>query len=316
VQLCLKDNSGTVQHKNNAYFIIKANNKNAFGYPDWSYSLSPTAFSDFFKQSITMLLDSSKTNLPINIVVGGAALFTDNFIMPNTVNKTRTFPEISKDFIKYSYADSSKILLRFVEPIVYIMNLKKKPEIQYIQQYTAAINHRKENTNYKYCFAEQTFRNVLNNQNYTCKTFVAINDDAFNITQNGFRYLPGKIHYFIADMDTLATFSIEQNILSPNKEVYLNKIYNGVDSSFQLTQNATVNKQTIIYNLQITGTLKNTPFEILCSANNTLKEIYHNNKLVCIARGENIPDAFILLDTNLPANIFEQLLMLAFLKTP
>ncbi len=98
--------------------------------------------------------------------------------------------------------------------------------------------------------------------------------------------------------------------------MYLNKIYNGVDSSFQLTQNAATAKRTITYNLQITGTLKNTPFEILSSASNTLKEIYYNKKLVCIARGENLPDAFILLDTNLPANIFEPLLMMAFFKTP
>lgn len=316
VLLCLKDNSGVVQHKNNAYFIIKANNKNAFGYPDWNYSLSPTAFTDFVKQSIHMLIDSSKTILPINIVIGGAALFTDNFIMPATVNKTRIFPEIKKDFIQYTYADSSKKLLRFIEPVIYIMNLKKKADAQYTQQFVAALKHRKENINYKYCFAEQEFRSVLSNNNYTCKTFVAINDDAFNIALNGFKYLPGNLHCFLADKDTVATFSIEQNILSPNKEVYLNKIYNGVDSSFQLTQNAATAKRTITYNLQITGTLKNTPFEILSSASNTLKEIYYNNKLVCIARGENLPDAFILLDTNLPANIFEPLLMMAFFKTP
>ena len=316
VQLCLKDNSGIVQHTNNAYFIIKSNNKNAFGYPDWNYSLSPTAFTDFVKQSIHMLIDSSKTILPINIVVGGAALFTDNFIMPATVNKTRIFPEIKKDFIQYTYADSSKKLLRFVEPVIYIMNLKKKADAQYTQQFAAALKHRKENINYKYCFAEQEFRSVFSNTNYTCKTFVAINDDAFNIALNGFKYLPGNLHYFLADKDTLATFSIEQNILSPNKEVYVNKIYNGVDSSFQLTQNASISKRSITYNIQISGQLKNRSFEILCSANNTLKEIYYNDKLVCIARGENLPDAFILLDTNLPANTFEPLLMLAFFKTP
>ena len=316
VQLHLKDNNGIVQYKNNAYFIIKSNNNNAFGYPDWKYSLSPTAFTSFFKQVVNLLLDSNKTVLPINIVVGGASFFTDNFIMPTTVNKPRIFTEINKDFAKYTYADSSTTLLRFIEPVIYLMNLKKKSDDSYPQQYAAANKHKKENTNYKYCFAEQGYRNVLTNINYTCKTFVAINDDVFNINQNGFRYLPGNLHCFLAGKDTLATFSIEQNILAPNKEVYLNKIYNGVDSSFQLIQNATIPKLLITYDLQLNGKLKNIPFKILSSANNALKEIYYNDNLVCIAHGINMPEAFILLDNNLPANIFEQLLMMAFFKTP
>lgn len=316
VQLVLKDNVGNVQHKSNAYFIVKANNKNAFGNPDWSYSLSPTAFTSFTKHAATILLDSSTTALPINLVTGGAAFFADNYIMPAITNQPRIFTEQQKDFIKYTYADSSKTLLRFVEPMIYVLNLKKKTDAEYPQQFAAAIKHRKENVNYKYCMAEQAFRSVFTNNNYTCKTFVAINNDVFNVPQYAYRYLPGNIHFLLSDTDTLATFSIDHNILATGKEIYFNKIYNGIDSSFQLIQQAVVPKRTVQYDLQMSGTFKNKPFEILCSAGNTIKEIYYNNKLVCITRGQFMPEAFILLDTNLPTNIFEPLLMLAFFKTP
>ena len=316
VQLVLKDNVGNVQHKSNAYFIVKANNKNAFGYADWSYSLSPTAFTSFTKQAATILLDSSTTALPINLVTGGAAFFTDNFIMPAITNQPRIFTEQQKDFISYTYADSSKSVLRFIEPMIYVLNLKKKNDTEYPQQFAAAIKHRKENVNYKYCMAEQAFRSVLTNNNYTCKTFVALNNDVFNVPQYAYRYLPGNIHFLLSDTDTLAKFSIDHNMLATGKEIYFDKIYNGVDSSFQLVQQAVVHKRTIQYDLQISGTFRDKPFEILCSSKNTLKEIYYNNKLVCIARGQLMPEAFILLDTNLPTNIFEPLLMLSFFKTP
>ncbi len=70
----------------------------------------------------------------------------------------------------------------------------------------------------------------------------------------------------------------------------------------------------MVYDMDILGFLKQIPFRILCSDNNTIKEIFYNNHLVCIAKGNNTPEVFVIVDEQLSKEKLEELLLISFIN--
>ena len=64
------------------------------------------------------------------------------------------------------------------------------------------------------------------------------------------------------------------------------------------------------------GELNGKPFKILCSGLNgnyeSIRECYFNNKLVCIAQGNQYPEVFTVLENTISPLILNQLLLLGF----
>lgn len=313
VEIAIIKNDGNIQLGLESNFIIQNQNPKAFGYRNMNYSMSPTSLIEFFNQSSKILLDTTTEMKNIHLVSCTQAYHTDNFIMPNIVGKKRTIAEVRKDFASFTTIDSAKNILRFGDMKLYLMELSKKknPTPNYVE--LAALEHKRSHARYKYCNMVQEFRNVLDNKNYSTHVAIALNDDDYY--QTILKFLPGKLHYFLSDKDTIATFSISETTALGNKKINLDSVYNGIDPDVKFAVNDNkMPTEPLLYNLDIEGTMNKKPFRILYGDEFSLKEIFYNNQLVCIAKGEKLLESFILIDANLSKDLLHQLLMLAFIK--
>ncbi len=312
VQVIVTDNEGNIKLDRQSDFIIKTKNAYFIGYPNTNYSMSPNSLIGFMQKATKILLDTLNDPTNIQIVNCTPAYFADNFIMPNIAGKQRTITETKKDFATFTLADSSKNLLRFPEMELYLMNLKKKANREYTMQEQAAIVYKKNHGGLKYCNMQHPFRNVLDNKNYTSHIALAIDDEG--VYEPIFKFLPGKINFLLAEKDTVARFSIAVDTWPSNKTIFIDRIYNGIDTSTQLALSIIHGEQSIVYSINMEGQMGNHPFNILYSRSIGIKELYYDNQLVCVVKGDKLPESFVLINANLPKKILHQLLMLAFIK--
>jgi hypothetical protein len=310
-QAVITDNNGNIQLDRKSSFIIQNNNPRSYGYVNRQYSISPSSLVELTNLATRILLDTRKKVLDFYAVTCSQAYFSDNFIMPATVGRKRTFMEAKKDFVSFKSNDSAQHLLRFPNMNLYLMDLKKKKGQAFTLQEQAAIDHKKNNSGFKYCNMQHEFRNVLDNRSYTSNIAVSMNENNAQVTMD---FLPRQINYMVSGKDTVATFSIGTGFRDNNKKIQLSKLYNGIDTSFQLSTGSLVSEQTMVYNTSFNGMLLGKPFQMFFSNGNTLTEVFYNNQLVCIAKGGNLPESFVLIDANLPKDILHPLLMLAFIK--
>lgn len=315
IKMLVKDNTGITQLNNSAYFIIQNKQNSIIGFPNWNYCLSPTALGNLMQQAVNIFLDTTQTVEQINIVHGSPAFFTDNFIMPNIVNHKKTICNSKGEFCSYLAADSSTQIIRYAKPEIFVLDLKKNKTDT--KQIAEAKKHRQKNSNYDYCFIEQQYRSVYDNLDFISKIFVAIDkENSYGDENLAIEFLGGNINYLLQEKDTIAHFSIHQNTNFFDKEVYMNKVYNGLDTLLQFPIPSPVTTKKMVYDMDILGFLKQIPFRILCSDNNTIKEIFYNNQLVCIAKGNNTPETFVVIDEQLPKEKLQALLLISFINFP
>jgi hypothetical protein len=309
-QAVITDNSGIIKLNRTSSFVIQNNNLKSYGFVNRSYSISPSSLVDLTKQATQMLLDTTVEAMEVYAVKCSQAYFTDNFIMPTTVGRKRIFVDAKKDFISFKLSDSTENLLRFPNMNLYLMDLKKSKNKTFAAPELAAINHKRGNKGFKYCNMQRELRNVVGNKSYTSNIAVSMDENS-PLPIMGF--LSGNINYMVSGNDTVATFSIATEPKVGDRKIQLNAIYNGIDTSFHLTTGGLI-KGAVAYDLEMNGQLLGKPFQVLFSIEPALKELYYNNQLVCIAKGRNLPQSFVLIDANLPKDILHQLLMLAFIK--
>jgi hypothetical protein len=68
-----------------------------------------------------------------------------------------------------------------------------------------------------------------------------------------------------------------------------------------------------VYAYLVKGQIGKHRFSIKCSGfGNTVKEIYLDDTLICIAQGKFSPEKFVFFDASLSPELFNQLLMIGF----
>ena len=312
LQLVVTDNDGNIKLDKMLDFAVQNKNTNSIGYLNKNYSMSPTSFIEFTQKATKILLDTFTNSTDVQIAYATPAYFADNFIMPNIASKKRIIAETKNDFAIFTLPDSSKNMLRFPNTKMYLMNLKKKGNATYNIQEQAAISYKKQHGGLKYCSMQHEFRNVLGNKNYTSHIAVAIDDEG--VYEPIFKFLPNRINFLLADKDTVAWFNVYSNFRETGKTVFIDRVYNGIDTSTQLVMFEKNMQESIVYSMSIEGEMGSHSFNILYSGID-LKEIFYDKQLVCVVKGEKLPEAFVLINANLPKDILHQLLMLAFIKT-
>jgi hypothetical protein len=162
----------------------------------------------------------------------------------------------------------------------------------------------------------QECRDVYQDKNYIIK--IATEIDPYSTASSKKElfsdFLSGEVHLMLEGKDTVAIFTINKNIGDPNKQVYLDKTTNGMDSSSM----AKVSKKDfpfqVTYDYQLTGKIRGERFTIQSFWNHEMKEMYLNNKLIGIVKGKTDPENFIIVDESSNASIMKELFLIAYNK--
>jgi hypothetical protein len=243
----------------------------------------------------------------------------DNFIQSEIEGKTNTITTISKNIVQFPTKMGLQSL-RFQEPGFEPIMLKGKKITPISEALQTAIRAEKMKD---YIFLWEEGRDVFANKNYKLVTIATAADDPAYTgsplwinrkTGLPLEYLKGNFHSLIQDNDTIAHFSIQTQVSDSTKKVIFNQLVNIKDNSvyYISKNNLTTNH---IYHYELKGNFKHTAFKILISGisgSPSIKEIYFNDHLVCIAQGVLYPEVLSIIDTDLPPAILNPLLWLSF----
>ena len=130
-----------------------------------------------------------------------------------------------------------------------------------------------------------------------------------------FQFITGTHHYLFQDKDTIAKFSINAKVVDTNNKKFYHQlaIPNDINTISVSSIDKSVAQQ---YDYIINGELNEKPFKILYSGLNgkfeCIRAFYFNNKLVCIAQGNQFPEVFTVIDPSITSLNLNQLLLIGF----
>lgn len=268
-------------------------------------------FVELLKTACNILFDPKNEMEMVEMKVA-PAFFADNYIVGNAMNQPRTFVTTTKNISTYRYKETNE-MIRLGEPVYEEMLVKGKKTQKYPDDITAAIKRTPNYAGSDFVFLREECRDVIRDKNYLLKLTTQINPERMLMQPFTFtNFLPGNFNYLMLEKDTIARFSIQKKITDENKKISLNKISNGNDTSFFAVNTANTDLN-VIYDYIAEGTLNNQGFSIRCSGfTNTIKEIYLDKKLVCIAQGRFSPEKFVVFDASLSSEMLNQLFMIGF----
>jgi hypothetical protein len=273
----------------------------------------PKVFTAFVKSATDILFDP-KNEMAIVEIKLQPAFLADNYILPKTLNQPRTYVATKKDFSSY-HLNGKTEMIRVGEPVYEEIVIKGKKAQVYPGDLIAAIMKTPNMSKSDYVFLRQDARDVIRDKNYLIKlavqmdpAIIRLGDEAHMFTN----FLSGDFHYLFNDADTLAKFTIQKKIIG-NNEVSPSLIGNGYDTvSFYRVKNITRTNWKLGYDYLVTGRIGNKPFTIKCGPMNLTKEIFLEDKLVCIAQGKFTIEKFVLFDASLSPELLNQLFMIGF----
>ncbi|MES2370942.1 MAG: hypothetical protein V4557_00080 [Bacteroidota bacterium] len=272
---------------------------------------TPKGFLELLKASSTILFDP-KNQLEMVEMKVSPAFFADNYITAKAMNQPRIFVTTTRNISSYYYKDAGE-MIRMGDPVYEEILLRGKKAQKYPDDITAAI---KQSSNYAgsdFVFLREECRDVIRDKNYLLKLTTQVNPEGmlkppFTFTN----FLYGNFHYLMLERDTIARFAILKKVPDVNKKISLNKVSNGNDTAFFWVNTANTDLY-VIYDYVAEGMLNNQGFSIRCSGfTNSIKEIYLDKKLVCIAQGRFSPEKFVVFDASLSSELLSQLFMIGF----
>ena len=128
-------------------------------------------------------------------------------------------------------------------------------------------------------------------------------------------FLPGNMHHLFLENDTIAKFYIEKGVPSDSNKVLPGIMTNGYDSISAYRNNSGFQSAPwdVVYDYVVKGIIGKQAFGIKCSGiRNTIKEIFLDDKLVCIAQGKFSPEKFVVFDASLSSELLNRLFMIGF----
>lgn len=279
-------------------------------------SVTSKTFTELLKRSTSLLLDTANNLSAIEVKLQPAYL-ADNYLLPKTVNRVRTFVSTQKNISSYLLGKQSE-MIRMGEPVYEEILLKGKKAQKYPEQITAAIKATDNFAKSDYVFLRQEGRDVLRDKNYLLKLCTQVDPTDIPLDRNLLftRFLPGNFHYLLQENDTLAQFSILKEVTEKANKIYPNIVTNGYDSTGFSTLPAFGSRTAewaVVYRYVINGSFAGIPFRIKCSGfDNSLREFFLADQLVCIAQGKFNPEKFVLFDASLSPEKLNQLFLIGF----
>ncbi len=278
-------------------------------------SIIPNSFTKLLKAVTNILFDPKNDLATVEIKVQ-PAFMADNYILPKTAGQPRIYVQSKKNISSYIFNGKTE-LIRMSEPVYEEIILRGKNAQKYPEALTNTIKSTQHYSESDYVFLRQDCRDVARDKNYLIKLSVQVDRTNLPSDQSLLftNFLSGDFHYLFLENDTIAKFSIQKGIPSEGNKVFPSVMTNGYDTSSSLKTNSGFQSAPwdVVYDYAVTGKLAKQSFSIkLSGVRNTLKEIFIDDKLVCIAQGKFSPEKFVVFDASLSPELLNRLFMIGF----
>jgi hypothetical protein len=301
---------------NQSVFAAISNTETAgFGIRPKNIFLTKKSFTSVVQVGLQMALNPDNETLVADIKAP-AVYYADNFMMGYIKNTSKIVVNTVKDTWGYT-VEGDQELLRMGEQLFDEIWVKRKlVDSSASPLLLKKIKETGNTASSDFIYLRQECRDVYQDKNYIIK--IATEIDPYSTASSKKElfsdFLSGEVHLMLEGKDTAAIFTINKNIGDPNKQVYLDKTTNGMDSSSM----AKVSKKDfpfqVTYDYQLTGKIRGERFTIQSFWNHEMKEMYLNNKLVGIVKGKTDPENFIIVNVASNASIMKELLLIAYNK--
>jgi hypothetical protein len=314
----IRTDESVVLEKHLFVLLARPDKSYLIGFEHPLYNLAPSGFTKLLKTCLPILFDPENESELIQVTALPSYVL-DNFIQSEIEGKIKTTTTITKNIVQFP---SKKGLqsLRFQEPGFEPILLKGKKITPISAELQTAIRAEKMKD---YIFLWEEGRDVYANKNFKLATIAtSAEDPAYtgstlwlnHKTGLPLEYLKGNFHSLVQDNDTIAHFSIQSQITDSTKKVIFNQLVNIKDNSiYYISKNNPATNH--IYHYVLKGTFNHSTFKILISGisgSSSIKEIYFNDRLICIAQGVLYPEVLSIIDTDLSSEILNPLLWLSF----
>ena len=283
------------------------------GYPMWS--TTPVALFQALGKGVGLLEPELDDITYIDTKVP-FAYATDNYWMPLIHNKPRIPLDTNKQFFSYSNNNDLQ-LLRIPTALLNKIDLKNKgANYRYRQTIDQIKKNRTGLSGKEFYEVIQPLRNVKANKNYTLNAFLefdpyAAENNSF-VFQQALQFMPQLTHTIYEGKDSIGQFSVQENVWEEGKYLNVDVLYNGYDSTKQYKMGNFNGPEKIIHSKVIAGTIYKHSFAIKIGANNRLKTILLDDKIVMIVEGLNKPHQMVNLANDLTIEIKNLLLLMAY----
>jgi hypothetical protein len=301
---------------NQSVFAAISNTETAgFGIRPKNIFLTKKSFASVVQVGIQMALNPDNETMVADIKTP-AVYYADNFMMGHINNTSKILVNTVKDTWGYTVVGNQE-LLRMGEQLFDEIWVKRKlVDSSASPLLLKKIKETGNTASSDFIYLRQECRDVYQDKNYTIK--IATEIDPYSTASSKKElfsdFLSGEVHLMLEGKDTAAIFGINKNIGDANKQVYVDKTTNGMDSSSV----AKVSKKDfpfqVTYDYQLTGKIRGERFTIQSFWNHEMKEIYLNNKRIGIVKGKADPENFIIVNDATNASIMKELLLIAYNK--
>lgn len=301
-------------------FVLQARPDNSYfiGFEHPLYHLNASSFTKLIKTCLPILLDPENESELIQATVLPTYV-SDNFIQSEIGNSPKISTLINQNFIQFPSKDGLQSI-RFQEPGYEQILLKGKKTTPLSEKLKQAILAEKPK---EYIFFWEEGRDIYANKSFKLITLANVSEDFGNtkypiwVNQKSglpLEFLKGSYHSLLIDGDTIAHFNIQTAVLDTTKKVFYNQLVNSKDNTIYTISKDTESTKHV-YHFQLQGVFKNTTFKILISGisgSSSIKEIFYNNQLVCVAQGVLYPEVISFINPTVPPAIMNPLLWLSF----
>jgi hypothetical protein len=301
---------------NQSVFAAISNTETAgFGIRPKNIFLTKKSFASVVQVGLQMALNPDNETMVADIKTP-AVYYADNFMMGHINNTSKILVNTVKDTWGYTVVGNQE-LLRMGEQLFDEIWVKRKlVDSSASPLLLKKIKETGNTASSDFIYLRQECRDVYQDKNYTIK--IATEIDPYSTASSKKElfsdFLSGEVHLMLEGKDTAAIFGINKNIGDANKQVYVDKTTNGMDSSSV----AKVSKKDfpfqVTYDYQLTGKIRGERFTIQSFWNHEMKEIYLNNKRIGIVKGKTDPENFIIVNDATNASIMKELLLIAYNK--
>ena len=281
---------------------------------NYQLSLTPKGFTEMLK-SATNLLFNPRNELAMVEMRAAPVYFADNYFQPKTYNQSKIYVSTSKQISSFSYMNQIE-LIRLGEAVYEEIKIKAKKAEKYPDDLTNVIKNTNNYSSSDYVFLRQEARDVVRDKSYLLKLTTQVDPKIIEFQSPKLlftHFLPGNFHYLFLEKDTLAKFSISKNVVSTRININSDRISNGYDSTAIFSFNSGSKNVQISHAYVVTGKIGLYTFQIKCSDfHNSIKEIYLDEKLVCIAQGKFTLEKFVIFNASLSTELLIQLFIIGF----
>jgi len=315
ISILLANGQQQIINDQNIFAAITTTESSGGGISPKNIFLTKKSFISLVNVGLEMALDSSNQTELIEIKAP-PVYYADNFILKQLKNSTKTEIKENKGVWQFNLNGNPEVLRMGEELYDEIWVKRKLIDSSATPLLLSKMKETGNTASSDFIYLRQECRDVFQDKNYTIKLATEIDPFSQSTSKKEIftNFLPDAVNMMLLGKDTVAVFEIFKKVGDPNKQIYLDKTTNGIDSSSMASISNKPYTFQVIYDYQMTGKIKGSYFTINSFWNNEMKELYLNKQLICIVKGKTDPENFILINGYNNTEMIKELLLIAYNK--